>query len=508
MTDGSWVRPRPLWARWPWNALFGAALIAAVGGLLWWLFNTSCADGVRQVGPGGECVGVTDGRYAFTDNLAEVSRLVLKENRAVEREQEKNGTPYVSIVYLMPMMPDEKDSNTVDSLRHELQGAYAAQYDANHRFRDGDVPRIKLLLGNSGTSTEQRTAALEEIRKRIEPDRVVAVAGLGTSTDATREMTEKITANPEDGGLGLGAVGAVLTADTFDKVEGLVRAAPTNADEAAAAAAFLESKEYADKRVLVVQDAKPDDQYTRTLSKAFLKALPQKRRFARVEQYDSSQEGAATSFKALMANLCTYKPDVVYFAGRGVDLPKFLAPLRNRICDDRPLTVFAGDDVSQSPQAAGFDEILETLRKGNVELLYTGLAHPDAWKLEEDVYPSEGAFGAGGTYRKTFRHDQLDDGQAIMGHDAVVTAVSAARLDAGGPGANRKVTGSMIIQRWKSLHGVHAVAGASGLISLQNNGSPERKAVPVIEIRADGEVRTVAVSANGGRPLTAKDLTG
>ena len=507
MTDGSWVRARPLWARWPWNAVFGASLIALAGGLLWWMLNTSCGDGVRRVGPDGQCVGVTDGKYHYTQNVAKVSALIRKENRAVEQEESKNGTPYVSIVYLMPMVPDEKDSNTVDALRHELQGAYAAQYDANHHFSNGDVPRIKLLLANSGSSAEQRSAALDEIRKRIEADRIVAVAGLGTSTNATKEMIRKVTRPRSEGGLELGAVGAVLTADTFDEVEGLVRVAPTNSDEAAAAAAFLQSKEYAGKRVLVVQDSKPDDQYTRTLSQAFLKALPEKRRFARVEQYDSSQAGSATNFKALMANLCTYKPDVVYFAGRGVDLPKLLAPLRTRICNDRPLTVFAGDDVSQSPQAAGFDEILETLRDGNVELLYTGLAHPGAWKLAEGAYPTEGAFGEKGSYRKFFRNDQLDDGQAIMGHDAVTTAVSAIRLE-GGTAADQKVSGSMMMQRWKSLHGVHAVAGASGLISLQNNGSPERKAVPVIEIGSDGIVRTVAVSANGGDPLTRKDLAG
>ncbi|MCM2576930.1 ABC transporter substrate-binding protein [Streptomyces meridianus] len=507
MTDGSWVRQRPLWARWPWNAVFGASLIALAGGLLWWLFSTSCADGVRRVGADGQCVGVTDGEYHFTQNLGKISELILKENRSVEQEEAKHGTAYVSVVYLMPMMPDEKDSNTVDSLRHELQGAYAAQYDANHHFGNGDVPRIKLLLGNSGSSTEQRSAALDEIRKRTEADRIVAVAGLGTSTNATKEMVGTITKPAADGGLGLGAVGAVLTADTFDEVEGLVRVAPTNSDEAAAAAAFLQSKEYADKRVLVVQDSKPDDQYTRTLSQAFLKALPKKRRFARVEQYDSSQAGSATTFKALMANLCTYKPDVVYFAGRGVDLPKFLAPLRTRICNDRPLTVFAGDDVSQSPQARGFDEILETLRDGNVELLYTGLAHPGAWELAENAYPTDGAFGEKGSYRKFFRNDRLDDGQAIMGHDALTTAVSAIRLE-GGTAADQKVNGSMMIQRWKSLHGVHAVAGASGLISLQNDGSPERKAVPVIEIGSDGIVRTVAVSANGGDPLTRKDLAG
>ncbi|MEU6083961.1 ABC transporter substrate-binding protein [Streptomyces sp. NPDC047108] len=516
---GSWVRNRPLWARWPWNAVSAVALLALLAGASFWLLrpeDTSCATGVERVGTPASCVGITDGSYLFSDgtqgtgkNLAQVTRLIREENERVARESAKPGGPsYVGIVYLMPMIPRPGDTNTPDSVRHELQGAYTAQYEANHKDKYGDTPKVKLLLANSGISEEQRTAAVRQIGERVERDHIVAVAGLGTSTDATVAMIRKITADQEDGGLELAATGSVLTADTLSKVKGLVRVAPTNADEAAAAAALLKRKPYAGKRVLVIQDSRPDDQYTATLGAAFLRTFPKDRLAGKVEEYDSSREGVATAFKTRMSQLCAEKPDIVYFAGRGIDLPRFLAPLKDRPCSDRELMVLSGDDVSQSAQAEGFDQIKETLRSGNVRLLYTGLAHPGAWEKKAAVYPGwgVGSFGDGGRYRSAFPEETLDDGQAIMGHDAVITAVSGVRLAARASESNGRVTGSQTIQIWKSLHGVESVKGASGLISLSNDGSPERKAVPVIEIEPNGRVRTLDVSASSGTPLSEKDF--
>lgn len=519
MSTGSWVHNRPLWARWPWNAVSAVTLLALLAGLVVWALrpeDISCAPGVDRIGEPAQCVGVTDGSYVFrapgqdgAGGLAEVSGLIREENDSVLAASGKPGGPsYVSVVYLMPMLPDSGDTNTPDSVRHEVEGAYIAQYEANHNGKYGDTPKIRLLLANSGRGEKQRSAALERLRARIAPDRIVAVAGLGTSTDATEKMVRQITANRDAGGLQLAAVGAVLTADTLSGVGGLVRVAPTNSDEAAAAAALLRRKPYAGKRVLVIQDARPDDQYTRSLGKAFLRAFPKSRLAGPVEEYDSSQEGVGTAFKTRMSVLCAAHPDVVYFAGRGVDLPRFLAPLKDRPCTDRELVVFSGDDVSQAVQTDGFEQIKETLRSGNVRLVYTGLAHPGTWTKRPAAYPgwARQSFEEGGRYRSAFPEETLDDGQAIMGHDAVLTAVSGVRLAARASDSNGRVTGSQTIQIWKSLHGVESVKGASGLISLTTDGSPDRKAVPVIEIGQDGAVRTLDVSARTGSPLTERDL--
>lgn len=504
-TRGQWVTGRHLWRRWPWNVVLAVLVLALVGGTVTWALwpeDTSCADGVRRVGADRSCVGVTDGSFHFSDNLAAVSDLIHTQNAEVDQDTRS----FVSIVYLMSLVPGPKDTNTPDSVRHEIQGAYAALYEKNNTRGSGDVPRIRLLLANCGSTDEQRDAALEEIRSRIGPQHIVAVAGLGTSTDATARMIGKVTGSTESGGLQLGAVGSVLSADTLATIPGLVRTAPTNTDEAAAAAAFLKQRPNTGLKVMVIQDARSDDQYTHTLGKAFLSVFPKERLAGQVEQYDSSQEGVATAFATRMANLCAVNPDVIYFAGRGVDLPSFLAPLKNRPCSDHKLIVLSGDDASQVAQAAGFDEIKETLRSGTVRLLYTGLAHPEAWDKRPDAYAWEvrqgaSTFGALGYYRAKFPLEALDDGQAIMGYDAVSTAVGGAREVGVSPESHGRVTGSQMIQIWQSLHGVKAVGGASGYISFANDGSPEDKAVPVIEIGPDGKVHTLAVSSRTGTPF-------
>jgi ABC-type branched-subunit amino acid transport system substrate-binding protein len=507
-TRGHWVTSRHLWMRWPWNVVLGVLVLALVGATLTWALwpqDTSCADGVERVGADSACVGVTDGSFHFSDNLAVVSDLIHTQNATVDQDDRS----FVSVVYLMSLVPGPGDTNTPDSVRHEIEGAYAAQYEKNNTLGGGDVPRVRLLLANCGSTDEQRDATLEEIRARVGAEHIVAVAGLGTSTDATARMIRKVTADTESGGLQLAAVGSVLTADTLAGIPGLVRTAPTNTDEAAAAAAFLKQPAYAALKVTVIQDARSDDQYSHTLGSAFLAALPKERLAGQVEQYDSSQEGVATAFATRMANLCSDKPDVIYFAGRGVDLPSFLAPLKNRPCSERRLIVLSGDDASQVAQAAGFGEIKETLRSGTVRLLYTGLAHPEAWQKRSDVYPAgvttdTGTLGRHGYFRATFPMEALDDGQAIMGHDAVGAAVDGARMVGAFPESNGRVTGSQMIQIWQTLHGVDAVKGASGYISFANDGSAENKAVPVIEIGPDGKVHTLAVSSRTGTPFVPR----
>ncbi|MFJ6695230.1 ABC transporter substrate-binding protein [Streptomyces sp. NPDC091272] len=513
----------PWWRRYPGNAICIVLAVALLGGGLSWLLwpdppeDTSCATGVERVES--ECVGVTDGSYSFGDgdgeggNLAGVFGRIRTENDAVNKATaKKDGPSHVSVVYLMSMVPRAKngDTNTPDSVRHEIQGAHTAQMEANHSGKYGDLPKIKLLLAHVGNSAAQADAVLAEIRDRVPGDRIVAVAGLGTSTVATEGLIRRLTGPKSSGGLQLAAVGSVLTADTLKKVPGLVRVAPVNSDEASAAAAFLQQKEYAKKRVLVVQDEKPDDQYTKTLGQGFLRAFPASRLAAKTETYDSSQDGVGTAFKTRMSTICAARPDVIFFAGRGTHLPAFLAPLKDRPCaKERQVLVVSGDDASQSAQADGFQDIKDTLRDGNVRLVYTGLAHPESWSLRPDAYPgaSKPSFGPEGRFHQLFKEEALDDGQAIMGHDAVLTAVAGIRLVAKNSNTNNGlVSGSEVIQIWRSLHGRETVLGASGLISLDNEGSPERKAVPLIEIRADGSVHTLAVSAQGGKPLTLQEL--
>ncbi|RDG36629.1 ABC transporter substrate-binding protein [Streptomyces corynorhini] len=500
--------PDPRIPRWRLVAI-GFVLVLLVGAGTGWLLrpeSTDCAAGVKRVeaGDATRCVGLTDGTYPFTTDLRALFRLVEKENREVDQEAARSGgTPYVSVVYLMGMSPGPGDSKNTESVRHELEGAYTAQYEANHARSQGRSPRIKLLLADVGSRPAQSAYTLGQIQARLDRDRIVAVAGLGTSRIDTKGMVARLNS------WNIASFGSVITADDLEESDGLVRVAPPNADEAAAAVQYLRSGTYAKAKVLIVKDSNKDDLYTRTLAEKFGAGFP-KERLAAPEpmQYDSSKTPLATYFINQMPNLCLERPDVVYFAGRGRDLPDFLAPLAERQCSGSELTVVSGDDTSQVLQADGFNEVKQSLRKGNIKLVYTGLAHPGAWTEAPRFFEATAIapFLTGGTFRTAFRDDKLDDGQAIMGYDAVRTAVKAIRKAVPLENSNQKIERKDVMQNLSLLYDANAVAGASGWISVKNNGSPMAKAIPIIEIDGTGTTTTRAVvSGNGtGTPYLPK----
>ncbi|MCC9307242.1 ABC transporter substrate-binding protein [Kitasatospora sp. RB6PN24] len=496
-----WDPPKPWWLRRTGITAMAAALALVGTGLYFGLrpASTSCGDGVARRGADHECVGLTDGSHDFTfsPDLKTVIGKIATEDHAVTT----GSTPWVSVVYLLPMVPSADGTSTADSIRHEIEGAYIAQYLANQRNTNGDAPKIRLLLANPGYDKEQRDYALAQIEAHRARDRIVAVAGLGTSTTNTRDTIDRIT------GDGLAAFGSVITADGLTPTHGLVRVAPPNSDEAAAAAAFLQSyfKDQPAAKVQLVRDAVQGDLYSGSLADQFTKSyhaqlLPHDMVF------DSGEKDVSTNFANQMAGLCQNRPAAVFFAGRGIDLPQFLGPLSQRQCVDQQLIVIAGDDASQVTQSAGRDEVEKALRLGNIRLLYTGLAHPDAWKLAPRVFSPAAIepFTAGGEYTRQFANEELFDGQAIMGHDGVLAAVVAIRAAVSASTPPDQVTGSSVIQMLTALYGPTAIEGASGLISLDNDGNPMNKAIPIVEFKPNGQVVAVDVSSSTGRPPQAQ----
>ncbi|MDT0447063.1 ABC transporter substrate-binding protein [Streptomyces johnsoniae] len=476
--------------------VLAALTVAAVAVLLLRPDDPTCAEGVEKVGEGDDrqCVGLTDGSHAFHEGLAHVSEEIAAENAWVDDQVEagNDGASYASVVYLMPLAPQPNDSNTIETIRHELEGAFTAQHRANHEESDGSS-LIKLLLAHTGATEEQQRHTVEQVVEQRDGQRIVAVAGLGTSLDSTEWIVEELTKAD------IPSFGSVLTSDSLADTPGLVRVAPPNADQAAAAVRYLSQEEHRDKEVLIIQDVNENDPYTRTLAREFAARFPAPRLVdGEPFEYDSSHTDIATYFSIQSANLCLSDPDVIYYAGRSRDLPDLLAPLKNRQCNDKTLTVLSGDDTSQATQQDGFDEVQSALRTGNIELVYTGLAHPDMWEEAPEYFDEDAiaAFADDGDYDRRFSNDTLHDGQAIMGYDAVRAAVRAITTAGGG----RDVTSSDVFQMLTSLRGANAVPGASGWISLHNDGSPENKAIPIIRIDQEGHLTIRTITSASGTP--------
>ncbi|MGH8575029.1 MAG: ABC transporter substrate-binding protein, partial [Gammaproteobacteria bacterium] len=247
-------RPRPLLRRKrTWIAAATVAVIIAVVVFVWGPWRTT---------------RVTDGGELFADHLARVQSLILAENNRVTG----SDRPWVSIALMLPIRTtDDPRNNSQDVLRH-LQGAYLAQYWANHPNGDdkfgNDVPLIRLLLadtGGDGQKWQDTVAKLADMAQPKSGEYLVAVAGLGLSTDATQRAANALAAT------GIPMVGTVITA-TGLAAPGLFRVAPTNSDEAAAMINYLRStpdwqsaSATAPYKAYLVQDRAEDDTYVEDL---------------------------------------------------------------------------------------------------------------------------------------------------------------------------------------------------------------------------------------------------
>lgn len=454
-----------------------AAMVLAVlagASILLWDWHTErrsrCADGVVRMGPTDECVGVTDGTYVFRKHLQRVTERIKEENDRLV----KDGEPYVSVAYLTSFTLGEADSNSAESVRHELQGAYLAQQRSNRGDLKG-VPRIRLLIANPGSESRHWEHTVDELVARKETERLVAVVGLGPSTTPNLAALKRLSK------AGLATVAGTMTATNIRDIEGFARVVPTNRDEARAAAAYLRREKVG--TAVVVRDVARENLYARTLSRDFTEEFPRgdgHRMVTEPRTFDSSKAVWETELTFIAQQLCQYRPEVVYFAGRGKHLTHFIQRLSNRPCTDWTFTVMTGDDTTNLTRR----ELDEAAKRG-IRVLYTGLAHPDMWTDRPDRVsrPSIQVFQEDGPMDEWFPSDRHEDGQAMTAHDAVLTAATGAQMADGG---EAEVTGETVGAMFRQMHGEQRVPGAGGFLSFRNNGNPVERAVPILELKPDG----------------------
>lgn len=448
-----------------------------------------CGDGVVKMGADHECVGVTDGSFIFAGHLKSVEDKIRAENDLVEKNADKE--PYVSVAYMTSFTLTDDDSNSEESVRHELEGAYLAQ----HRHNRGDLsssPKIKLLIANVGSSAAHWEHTVGElIDRKTSDDKLVAVTGLGPSDESNLKALVRLSDHD------LALVASTMTTTKIEDPKGrFVRVSPTNVDEAYAASAYLKKQKF--RTAVVVQDDARKNYYAKTLGDAFTEVFQDTDGHELVADrmtYDSSVRNAwQNELHYMSGQLCDQKPEVVFFAGRGRHLTRFLDAIASRPCQKRKFTVITGDDTTNLTAK----ELAHAAETG-VRVLYTGLAHPDMWQKDPDSVsgPSASHFQPGGSLDKWFPSDPRHDGQAIMAHDAVLTAAQGVRMANLSQG---EVDGPSVARMFHQMNSRQQVPGASGFISFQDDGNPRDKAIPILHLNAKGRSELVEVSARQGEP--------
>ncbi|KNB50918.1 hypothetical protein [Streptomyces caatingaensis] len=474
--------------------------LAVLGAGAWFAWDSfhpdrSCAAGVERTGPDDECVGVSGDGFAFgNEQLKPVSEAIARENDTLEP-----GT-YATVAVMMPF--DSDDPVRRAKIVHSVEGAYLQQYRANHES-NGERPPIRLVLANTGKEDAHWRPVVDRLVAMTDgPDRLRAVTGVATSGQGTKDAVAALTARH------VPVVGTTITADDIannDREEpfpGLARVVPTNRDEARALTHFGRTDP---RKSLLVHDRNPGDRYAGTLRDVFNRLLADSP--YQPQPIDSTDLGStASTARQIALFVCGAKDaENVFFAGRHAQLREFINALSGRPCQDRPVTVLTGDEGSYLGGDPGLDR---SAVRHKVTVRYTALAHPDAWR-GSSAPPSGGSRGAYETFARLaaksadlgigpLGHDDLTDGQAIVAYDAMATVVQGIRTP--DPGHLPKLVS--VANEWPRLMGPQKVEGAGGWICLDVHGNPYNKAVPIMELSADGTPVFVRLSWPEGRPPT------
>lgn len=161
----------------------------------------------------------------------------------------------------------------------------------------------------------------------------------------------------------------------------------------------------------------------------------------------------------------------------------------------------SGSTVGFAARAAQGDPVLTRGLNANASVRYTAQAHPGSWAAAPGNFHRESTVVLSSScdfcFGTVFRGEKLEDGGAIIGYDAIVTAVTAIRSDQGNV-VNDKP--ELVSQELKRLHGPDAVPGAAGWISLDSAGNPVNKAVAILQVRPDGSLVFLELSSARGSP--------
>jgi Periplasmic binding protein len=421
----------------------------------------------------GQCVGVTDGLYQFDRDDKDLVG-VEKEISAEDQWVRNTGLRYVSVAYLLPISA-AVGVEPINVAIEQLAGAYARQHFYNHS--GNSAPLIQLLIASNGTDAAGHQITVNEIETDVTSQHLVAVAGVGVSLNSTIYEVKQLTRD------NIPVFGGNVTSDEFDNIPNMVRVAPSNQTDVHAMLDYIAQAHTA--TATLVWDSNQTDSYAATLVKGFRAGYHG--RLADTESYDSIGDSGLSSAAAqqvkssigdMVTNICANAGSVVLFAGRGRDLATLVEDLSQHC--DKPITIVTGDDASEMNITPALGKALSQ----GITLKYTGEANPTEWVGGNSAIDLNGrkAFSTFSTaFSRQLPYASDTDGNAMMGYDAMMTAIAAIDLAGVNPGpidVDRKLG---------ALHGSLAVPGASGPINLfAGSSNPVGKVVPIMQLKPDG----------------------
>lgn len=493
-----------------------------------------CGPGMVIAGSPPSCVGVSLGFGPFT--AKDPARLRALQGQIQSIDQKVHGY-YISVVLLLDLSP-VAGIDTIDysSLYPNIEGAITALWQADSSGAFGTTPRVKLYLGNMGSRYRGWPRAVQQILANRATQHITSVVGLGQSQDATRAASGQLGSAAH-----LPVIGATVTGDSMNRLpktnarnKYFFRISPPNSAEVHGIAQYVTKTWPKPSTAVVIQDV-PGDTYESTLAASAPKAL--KKAGLTVYKALPYESGGAppgearetyleNAFSQMQNNLCQLDPSLVFFAGRGHDLDAFARSwAAERGCQRAgasPLRIVSGDDAADVVRDKA---VRNAIRRGQITLTYSTLANADMWgdtctgaKINYDQFLAAftgqnaacGAEAAQGSPH--FPTADLANGQAVPTHDAVITAVKAARDTQGKvPIQNQLVANANPESQLNSLMNFRCttmLGGAGGFVSFGPDGNPVDHPVPIVQLNGDGTVSFVKLTWPEGGPVLNRPAHG
>ncbi|MEV0641279.1 hypothetical protein AB0I77_41425 [Streptomyces sp. NPDC050619] len=430
---------------------------------------------------GEECIGVTAEAYPFAPDLDDVLGRIEDENKAAR----DSGRPVVSVAVVMPYTSRSPGAAmSKDLIRHSLQGAYLAQRDHNNGPVSGG-PAIQLLFANVGEDLKQWRIVTDALAARTDDESpLVAAIGLPNSDNYTLESVKY--------GLGADEIPAVSAALSSGDMENryLFKVSPSNDQlvDALKRYATDPANQVNREKTFMIADER-EDNYVANLSLVFRRefgaqyGITDNEVGRLTEMYKGRKgppdEGEPQIFGRAVSAMCVADTSTVFLAGRDADLWPFLKAI-----DSQPACV---RDPDEGPLrilrvSTGRDPVTETAEmraiadRSNIEIVTAAAVDAPRWLAarsgDEQVPKAFAPFAD--SYDGSFdeeRPDALNDGYAVMYHDAL-TAVGTAVAAASSSGSDSVNRGDVYDELRRGSPGGHCpagcVPGASGVFTFDD----------------------------------------
>lgn len=446
--------------------------------------------------PNGECVGISDGSFAFDTNRLDgdlkrqaademqkgdiagakadwqqalnedtndAETLIYQEDRNVL----ESGHPYITFVILTELTGA---SDAVGVGHDDLQGAYVEQqeeYNSQMQLPHGVL--VRLLIANIDTYLASTTLVAEQIVQASQADRSIVgvIGGAFINTNMTRDAIQV---------LSKASIPLVSSASTnrSENVSSFFSVAPTIQDQAQAGVAYVEQVLHA-RRVALFFDQ--NDLYSNILASSFKKQFLQdsENRTIYAGFYTVGHPEGLYDYvhAALQVN-----PDLIYFAGYAADATTLIEDLQS--ITNSPPPVMGGDALYRP---GGYPSSVFTSFN---RLYFTAAAYPDEWNVLGRKTPSAffsdyaQDFDPGGQKVENPYGYTRPDSEAILAYDATLTLFFASNnlLNV----RKTSITSAELQQALMNIGTPQILQGISGQIDFAPNGVPQNKAVVVLHV--------------------------